>query len=91
MILDAIMFVAYSVLGLIIELFPSADTATVAYINSQFSALKSGLDTINWFFPIDQLYSVLGIVFTIELVLLGTRVAMWLTENVSLGIFKSPK
>ena len=90
MIIDAIMWVAYGILGLMIERLPEADPNMVSYISSQFGALRSGLNAINWFFPIDQLYIVLGFVFVIELMALSTKVLFWISENLSLGLFKSP-
>jgi hypothetical protein len=91
MILDGLMFIAFSLMGMVMELLPNADPTTTTYISSQFGVLKSALNTINWFFPVDQLYIVLGFVFVIEFYGLTSKILFWILENVSLGLFKSPK
>jgi len=91
MILDGIIFVASSLFGAILELLPEANPETVSYISSQFSSLKGALNTINWFFPIDQLYIVLGFVFVIETFSFSSKILFWILENVSFGLFKAPR
>lgn len=91
MIIDTIMWIAYGLFGLILERLPDANPTILSYITSQLTILKTGLNAVNWFFPVDQLYIVLGFVFTIELLSLSTKVFFWITENISLGIFKAPK
>lgn len=91
MILDTIIIINVKLLMTIIELFPSADISVLSYIQSNLSGLKSALSSLNWFFPVDQLFLVLGYIFVIETISLFSKVLFWITENVSLGIFKAPR
>jgi hypothetical protein len=91
MILDGIMFVAYSLFGRFLELLPEADPNILLYISSKLTLLKNGLNAINWFFPVDHLYLVLGFVFIIETLSLSTKILFWIAENLSIGLFKAPK
>lgn len=91
MIIDAWINGAFLIILALIRLFPAANPEVVYFITSRTTWYKQLIQGINWFFPVDTLLFVLGFALSFELLLLSSRIIMWITSNISLGIFKSPK
>lgn len=91
MIIDALMFISNVIFAGIMEFFPVADLNIVTFIESNMSQFKGFLNSVNWFFPVDTLFTILGFVITIELLSLVLKLVFWVTENLSIGLFKAPK
>jgi hypothetical protein len=90
MITDAFFTLSNTIFSAVLELLPNADMTIVTYIGSQMNGLKTALNSINWFFPMDTLFMVLGFVIAIELISLTLKIIFWVTENISIGLFKAP-
>lgn len=89
MILNAIIGLAYSVAMYIIGLLPDATATDYANINNMTNALSSVRGYFigaNIFFPVDDLFTILRLIITIELIVFGFKVARFIAHILSLGV-----
>lgn len=88
MIFDAISGFALAALNLVLSLFPSADSGIVSQITSGLEPFKSAVATANWFFPVGTFFSLMGIIFVVELGIFSYKLIIFLARNISFGFFK---
>jgi len=78
----------FNFLNWLVNLLPNADPATISFISSQVTTFRGYLSSISWIFPVNELLLLLGVVITIELTLLISKVIKWVLVNISLGFIK---
>lgn len=82
------------VLGLIIwlvSLLPeisAADTANIANITSAFGSIRGFFSGINFWFPVDDLFTVLASAIFITLGVSLFHTLRWIASNLSAGVLK---
>lgn len=88
MILDNIFIWMLGPINYLIGLLPSADSGITSTINNTLSTFRSGLATINWFFPVDTFLQLMSIVIAIEGILLVWKIARYIIGLFTLGVTK---
>lgn len=72
----------------VINLLPNADSAVTAQINSTAVTFISYLEKANYVFPMDTLAIVIGIMITIEIVVLNWQIIKKVAHVISGGWIK---
>jgi len=91
MIYNALISFIYSVAEYIVNLTPdmqSADFANVAIMQNMFAQARGMFNWINFFFPIDTLFVIIGLFLTIELISFASKAARWIASILTAGIVK---
>jgi len=88
MIWNSIIGVIVAILGSFILMFPIADVAVLDQINGGLAPFKSYLSNAGWLFPVQQFFTILGIVIVIEGIFFTIKVIHWLIKNISAGFVK---
>jgi hypothetical protein len=76
-------------LSLVIDLFPTVDTPTLTYINSQVSAFNSLIGNASWIFPVGTIIDAFKLIIGFEIIILGIRGVLWIASMFTLGIVKN--
>jgi hypothetical protein len=88
MIWNSIIGVIIAVLGSFIAMFPDVDTAVLDQINGGLAPFKSYLSNAGWLFPVQQFFTIIGIVIVTEGIFFAIKVIHWLIKNISAGFVK---
>ena len=89
MILEWLSDLILTIFTYVLSLFPDPDTAILTYIDSNVNNFKNYIAQTDWFFPVSSLFTVLGIVLSLELVFFAIRTVQWILAHVTLGHVKS--
>jgi len=84
----SLLSIVNSIIGVLLSLFPVADSNIIYSITNSKTQFLSSIATLNWFFPVDTFLSFLGIVLVVELLMLNTKLAHWLLRIFSFGLIK---
>ena len=82
------------VLGLltgIINLLPtltSADEINIDKIENAASSIRAFFVSQNFWFPVDDLFRIIGLLIVLELLITGFKIARWIASNLSAGFLK---
>lgn len=85
---QALRVVIYTVLNILLEFFPLADQAIIARISDQLAPLKGWISSAGWFFPVQDFFQVVSLVFAIEASVSLYKFVKFLVKNVSLGFIR---
>lgn len=88
MIFDMFSNFVLSILALILLVFPAANGVITADITDGVAPFRTAFASANYILPVGQFFGFLGIVISIELLLFGYKIFMWLAKNLSLGFLK---
>jgi len=91
MIFNALVTFAYSVASFIIGLAPNvsaSDTNNINTMHTMFAQARALFNWVNFFFPIDTLFLIIGLIITIQLVSFISRLARWIASILTVGVIK---
>lgn len=89
MIFDALSSFIFFVLNGFLSLLPLSDSAITTGISSQLTSFRSNIAVINWLFPVDTFFSLLGMVFAVESLYFSYKAIRWVIGAISFGFIKS--
>ena len=88
MILDRLIYALAVLFNQFLSVFPLADVGVISAINSYLEDFRYYASQANFMIPVNTLFLLIGIVLSIEAVLLGKKLVRWIVSNVSLGFIK---
>lgn len=80
MIFNGIVFLITSIVNFLLDLLPDEDPAVTAQLTGTLDIFKDMLETMAWWFPVDGFFTIMTMIFTIELVLLLWRLGKWIAS-----------
>jgi len=89
MIISAIITFLTGIVLWLLNLLPNADPTILSNVTTQFAAFKTWIGTANNVFPVDTLFTVLGLILVLESGLYLWKAFKWIGGIISGGIIKS--
>jgi hypothetical protein len=88
MIIDTIIAFAIGLLNTLLYYLPTIDQEILDRINTFVVDFRQMLVDGSYFFPVNDLLYILGMVIAVEIAILGFKITRWIASNVSAGFLK---
>lgn len=82
MILDFLLYIAYSIANLFVYALPSVDSGVFADFETKIATIGGYITPLTNIIPITTFFSILLLFFTIELVLLTIKIFNWVIRKI---------
>lgn len=88
MLFEMLASLMFTIFSFFVSLFPDVNVSNIVVYQTHVDNLETMFQNASYYFPLDTLFTIFGIIFTIEFSILTFRIARYILSNVSLGILK---